>query len=207
MSAPPIPLSSPDGVIYAYVCPRCNCVGMICGLSKPYGSSDIATIAKHSYQNADRCCRCRICGIDIKPGKYPHECDVCESVQEGIRNEETEKFITKAKRNIDMQEESLTKSLDRDSAIKLRDFMSQISEDYYCAGWLMGLESKLWGIILAEEPNTFGMGSIEKKEMNELKILSEKCGGWWRFDDEYGEIFVPIDEWRNLYVIENVHIK
>lgn len=36
-------------------------------------------------------------------------------------------------------------------------------------------------------------------ELNELKRLSEKSGGWIRWDDDadqYGEVvFVPMDEW------------
>jgi hypothetical protein len=90
----------------------------------------------------------------------------------------------------------------------LSDYMSDISEKCWCAGWIMGLEDALWHAV-QHGPKKFGQGEITQGNIDELKRLSQKAGGWCVFaDDEYGtkievemfEIcFVPVEEWKKIY--------
>lgn len=65
-----------------------------------------------------------------------------------------------------MDEQTITAGL-------LRKLMSGISEDYWCAGWLSGLEYILWDAVTGKRKNV-----CTPEEIEQLKYLSEKCGGW-----------------------------
>ncbi len=81
------------------------------------------------------------------------------------------------------------------SAGLLRKLMSWISEEYWCAGWLSGLEYILWDAVTGRRENV-----CSPEEIAELKYLSEKCGGWIIWDERVeGERFAPMDEWLHLY--------
>lgn len=104
----------------------------------------------------------------------------------------------------------------------LRDLMSNISEEEYCAGWLGGLEYSLWAIVVGDA-ETFGdlEGMRLKWYTSELRRLSELTDGWWIWSDEpfdtvtdddeeapvhldQGERFIPMSEWLPLYETHNV---
>jgi hypothetical protein len=72
--------------------------------------------------------------------------------------------------------------------------MTGISEEYYCAGWMMGLEFDLWR---AREtgPLDYGRGMVTTRQCDLLRLLSEEAGGWWVFDMERGSVFLPLAEW------------
>lgn len=98
------------------------------------------------------------------------------------------------------QDKSLLKSLSSDAAELLLVYMSNISEDHYCAGWLIGLEYELWDIMNGAARN-FGFGPISAQDMAKLRGLHERAGGWWVWDGEgagSGEIFVTTEEWLNI---------
>jgi len=78
---------------------------------------------------------------------------------------------------------------------ELAEFMSSISERLYCAGWIDGLEFKLWRAA-PEEHAELGLLQISNEEVRQLQALSSRCGGWIVFDDESEETFVPISEWQ-----------
>jgi len=81
---------------------------------------------------------------------------------------------------------------------KLAKLMSDLSEEAYCAGWMMGLEYALWERV-TEGPGEYGFLTIAQEILDVLKSLSDECGGWVRWDDKKGECFVPMDEWLALY--------
>lgn len=86
-----------------------------------------------------------------------------------------------------MDEQSITAGL-------LKKLMSAISEDYWCAGWTYDLEYRLWEAVTGKRT-----GVCNHEEIEQLKYLSEKCGGWIVWDEQSkGEKFVPIGEWRRL---------
>jgi len=107
-------------------------------------------------------------------------------------------------------------------AEKLALFMSELSEECYCASWLHGCELFLWDCVtgvahrgpvhppFTPRPDVtgfpWGMGIVSDAEADELRRLSELAGGWCRWDetaDDFGAlVFVPIDEWRAIYAAE-----
>lgn len=81
----------------------------------------------------------------------------------------------------------------------LRDLMSDISEDCWCAAWLHGLEYSLWAMVKGGD-RKFGMDEVRKHEVDELRRLSAECGGWWVWSDKaLDEAFVPMAEWLEMY--------
>ena len=66
--------------------------------------------------------------------------------------------------------------------------MEDISEDFWCAGWIRGLEFSLWRDI---------------NEHPDLAKLSKQCGGWWIWADcDDMRKFVSTDEWLKIYTKE-----
>lgn len=98
-----------------------------------------------------------------------------------------------------------------DEAEALMHAMSDLSETYYCAGWLSGLEFSLWAAL--DGKSHFGGSPLEREEIEKLKRLSEKCGGWIYWDTrhwnephrtgEVGETFIPLDEWKAMFEEQN----
>ncbi|MBI2922011.1 MAG: hypothetical protein HYY18_13070 [Planctomycetes bacterium] len=84
------------------------------------------------------------------------------------------------------------------AARMLADYMSDISEDAWCAGWMSGLEYALWRAV-SEGPYQYGGVNLSNQHVERLRELSKACGGWIRFDDVAGETFVPIKEWQRIY--------
>jgi len=82
------------------------------------------------------------------------------------------------------------------SALALVERMRDLSEEHYCVGWMMGLEEALWW---EREPGPYGMGEVTAENLAELRMLSELCDGWWKWsEDDHGETFVRLAEWRAL---------
>jgi hypothetical protein len=78
--------------------------------------------------------------------------------------------------------------------------MSDISEDCWCAGWLMGCEYSLWSIKENAEDRTWGMAWVSDDDCAKLRELSAQCGGWWIWDREAGgNVFLTLEEWEPLY--------
>ncbi len=87
-----------------------------------------------------------------------------------------------------MDEQSITAGL-------LEKLMSAISEECWCAGWMRDLEYTLWDVVMGRRKGICG-----PEEVEQLKYLSEKCGGWIVWDEQAKrERFVPMQEWLTLY--------
>ena len=68
--------------------------------------------------------------------------------------------------------------------------MHNLSEEYYGAGWIVGLEHYLWHMALRQ--------STEEGQI--LLYCAETSGGWWMWDDSQGgPLFVPLAVWRTAY--------
>ncbi len=67
----------------------------------------------------------------------------------------------------------------RITAALLVKVMSQISEEQWCAGWLGGREYILWDAVVGREK-----AACSSEEIEQLKYLSEKCGGWIIWDEQ-----------------------
>jgi hypothetical protein len=79
-------------------------------------------------------------------------------------------------------------------AQELLDLMTCISEEAYAVTWMGGLEHDLWDAIHGG-PRQYGRVHLEDGVVSRLEDLSRKAGGWIRFDDERGEVFVMLPEW------------
>jgi len=84
------------------------------------------------------------------------------------------------------------------SAQALTDYMSELSEAGYAAGWMMGLEFELWRAV-TEGPRRYGYLDITQEHIGKLRALSDACGGWIVFDDQTEETFIGLDAWQSLY--------
>ena len=190
----PIALSSPDGIAYAYACSQCH---NITHYSKYKQAPDERSLelAKKGAENCCICSRCRNAPVCDEEWC----CEQCKSIAETESEVAMARYkIENEKRNEAIQG-SLKKAKNVDSATLLRNTMSDISENLYCAGWLVNLEYTLWDIVNGGD-RSFGMGELNDAEVNNLKSLSENASGWWRWDDEIkGELFVASNEWQEIY--------
>ena len=89
---------------------------------------------------------------------------------------------------------------------ELYDLMSEISEDCWCAGWLIGNEFALWSAIQRGDLK-YGPELIEKADLDRCAELSRLINGWivWLDDEhglppaEWGPYFVSMPEWLDIY--------
>ena len=72
--------------------------------------------------------------------------------------------------------------------------MSDLSQDFWCAGWLRDLEFELWS-ALAGEKSWVGEAAV-----TQLRYLSDRCRGWVVFHEgaPYRR-YVPIADWMREY--------
>ena len=91
----------------------------------------------------------------------------------------------------------------------LRVYMEQLSENLWCAGWLMGLEFDLWiwverrrAGLGAPEAQGFGPPKGWELDADTLAWLADQAGGWWRWPEEGpGPVFVGMEEWVARYEV------
>jgi hypothetical protein len=90
---------------------------------------------------------------------------------------------------------------------ELFETMSDISEECYFAGWMMGLEHAIWG-ALQDGNREYGLGEMDAEQLERCRTLSKELDGWiiWADDDidpdfpveDWGPRFVPMDEWVKM---------
>ena len=83
----------------------------------------------------------------------------------------------------------------------LYDYMSYLSEECYCAGWMDGTEAACWE-AMRDGDTWWGMGYIAPYQARELKRLSDAAGGWWHWPPGICvglPQFVTIPEWEAIY--------
>ena len=82
----------------------------------------------------------------------------------------------------------------------LREMMSDISEDCWCAGWMSGLEFLLWEAVSTGDAGSWARHGVTIEHIAKLQRMSDVLGGWVMWDDGLrDERFVPIDEWLDIY--------
>lgn len=189
-TTPAIPLSGPDGVVRAWACPRCYRVDM----SVSCGGGAIGRLreAEHSREAAESCGVCRGCGAVLSCDTHRLRCPSCLALEAAA---DAARLLADEPRRIAAglrRERALAESLDQASAIALRDLMRSISEEYWSAGWISGLESTLWQMLTGELQSR-----LAPAELVHLRTLATLAGGWWCYasDDGGGEIFITTDAW------------
>lgn len=80
----------------------------------------------------------------------------------------------------------------------LADYMSDISERCYYAGWMQGLEYVLWDAVLHGE-RKYGHDTISQKDIEILKELSNATNAWVIFDDETEETVIDLNAWEQKF--------
>ncbi len=91
-----------------------------------------------------------------------------------------------------------------DDSYLLFETMADLSEKYWCAGWLSGLEYTLWEQITPGNQIAY---ILNENEISKLRHLSEKCKGWWFWDDDstdplgadYCVKFIDLQSWQDKY--------
>jgi hypothetical protein len=78
------------------------------------------------------------------------------------------------------------------AALGLLGLMTGLSEEYFRAGWVQGLEYSLWS---AEPGQPFGSGEITERQTQLLRLLSAECEGWWIWQHNRPK-FVTLEWWR-----------
>lgn len=79
-------------------------------------------------------------------------------------------------------------------ARQLADYMGEISEQAYAAGWMHHLEFELWDIV-QRGPRSYGRFDVTAEHIDRLSALSHAADGWVIFDEEREEMLVPMSEW------------
>jgi len=80
----------------------------------------------------------------------------------------------------------------------LRDFMSEISEEAWCADWMDDLEYVLWYAVI-HGPANYGRKFIDEQIVLQLKQLSEEAGSWIIFNDDTWETAVFLPVWQEMF--------
>lgn len=86
---------------------------------------------------------------------------------------------------------------DNSPAAILAEFMSDLSEDCYCAGWLIGTEFVLWSLANSGG-GPWGIGTVTAEDAARLLALAAEAGGWVMWKDGVGTMLVPMDEWKRI---------
>jgi hypothetical protein len=81
----------------------------------------------------------------------------------------------------------------KSESTELKNYMGELSERAYCAGWMDGLEYALWKAVL-EGRLKYGQMQITRAHTEKLKQLSDPCGGWIVWDDESEETYVSLEQ-------------
>ena len=200
----PIPLRH-NRRTYAWACGRCHKVRAVGEyLGYPTDPTEHAKRdsdrAKSYMLAAESCCRCQECECELAPGTTFGRCPPCEAKED----ERVAKVTAEHRAESDARDAHNTAAIaaaggDPDAAERLRSLMSDLSEDCWCAEWLDGCETALWAFV-TEGPGEWGMGAVDQRDVDELRRLSDKAGGWWVWDNTMGgNVFVPRAEWLARY--------
>jgi hypothetical protein len=80
----------------------------------------------------------------------------------------------------------------------LANYMSDISEECYSAGWMQNLEYVLWDALINGE-RKFGREIISRLNIENLKHFSDECNCWIYFDNEEEEIAMSLEKWQEKF--------
>lgn len=80
----------------------------------------------------------------------------------------------------------------------LAEYMSDLSEQAYYAGWMHDLEYNLWEVAKGSRKK-YGVMEFAAEHAEKLTRLSAQCGGWIFFDDKNEETWISVAEWEKRY--------
>jgi hypothetical protein len=195
----PIPLRHKRRV-YAWACGRCGKVGSgsSCGLG--YDPAMVAEMVKANADNgkryASRCCLCHDCEAVELVGETYGLCPTCQAKEDKrLAKVGAEWAASATAREAHNTAAIAAAGGDPDAAARLCEFMSDLSEFCWCSGWLSDCESQLWAFV-TDGPGEWGLQNVDQRDIDELRHLSDKAGGWWTWSNALdGNTFVPMAEW------------
>jgi hypothetical protein len=90
-----------------------------------------------------------------------------------------------------------------DARAALRELMSELSEEAYCASWHYDTEYRLWEILQGQRTGWAGLAANDPR-IAELRRLHELTGGWWWWNPARGaglgeKEFLPTAAWKDTY--------
>lgn len=85
--------------------------------------------------------------------------------------------------------------------------MKQLSEDFYNAEWISGLEFDVWDMAF-ENKKLFGSIEVTESMAKYFRDLATLANGWWVYEDETqpgetGPFFIPMTRWQQLLKARN----
>ena len=83
---------------------------------------------------------------------------------------------------------------------QLAEYMSELSEEAWRAGWMDGLEFALWEVVLGQRQK-YGCIEMTSDQRSKLRSLSEQCCGWIVYDDDSGETWISLDDWKSRFSV------
>ena len=90
-----------------------------------------------------------------------------------------------------------------DPRVRLAVLISEISEYWYCAGWMMGIEHQVWRVAHGQARPGGEAIQLDDAQRRELLALSREIGGWVRWVDggpgESGAQFIALESWLQLH--------
>jgi len=173
-----IPLSAPDGTVYAYACGECQLVSL------GFRSSREAR-AEASKETADACCLCLDCRV-VKVITFHPLCDAC--------------FQKRRDAEAAAQLKRVEKALNPEAALELLEEMESYCRDSYGNDWLEDVEFNLHASVEAvlssgRESHLYRCHGTQVR-MDDLRTAA---GGWWtRQDGDDEPRFVTTAEWLEI---------
>jgi hypothetical protein len=84
----------------------------------------------------------------------------------------------------------------------LTDYVRELCDTVAFAGWLTGIEYKLWHILttgMAVGDDHYQLAE-RLDTLADLRFLSERCHGWIRYTED-GPTYVPLKEWQHHFSV------
>lgn len=81
----------------------------------------------------------------------------------------------------------------------LANLISNLSEDYWCAGWLSDCEHTLWDAATRSGDFEWGMGIVPRRSLDTLIGLANESGCWVQWKDG-GVQAVSLSEWVGIHL-------
>lgn len=85
----------------------------------------------------------------------------------------------------------------------LLNYISELSEEYYCAGWLDSIEFQLWDLLQQNYEDIikvdFWRKRVDKEELQDMRFLAQTTNCWAIWDEEKEEMTIPLDQWIPKY--------
>ena len=83
----------------------------------------------------------------------------------------------------------------------LMNYMRDISEHCYDAGWMEHVEYVLWDAVTTG-PRKYGRGQITKEDIQQLIQLYTKSNAWIIMDDKTEETAIDMGKWKKRFETE-----